>query len=229
MTEPISQPVTQVRIQRYAWGFAFPLILQAAITNGIFDALDGSALTAAELSAKTGSSERGVSALVEALAGMELLERDDSRYRLAPDAAIFLVSGKPAFIGGLSRHTTEQILPNWMHLGESVKSGKPVTSVNQEGTGGAVAIAEFLVDKERTGPMNGLIFTLNMLVHTDRGTTFSFEELKGWLEAIGFVNVRDGSACSFAAYSGGEASGLIPLPSFNAMPEAPILRASIIR
>lgn len=56
--------------------------------------------------------------------------------------------------------------------------------------GGTVAIAEFLVNKERTGPMSGLIFNINMLVHTDAGTTFSFEQLKEWLEAIGFVNVR---------------------------------------
>ncbi len=322
MNNPTSQPVTQERIQRYAWGFAFPLILKAAIANGVFDALDGTALTLPELTAKTGSSERGISALAEMLAGMELLQREGDRYRLADDAAKFLVSGKPAFVGGVIRHATDQILPNWTHLSESVKSGQPVTSVNQEniggeffehfveslfamnfaaasalghslaprfagqpirvldlaagsgvwgigiaqaapqaqvtavdfervlGTtrrcverfqlsdqyrfvagdtlkadagdgydvvtlghilhsegaersrsllqrvfgqlkpGGTVAIAEFLVNKERTGPMMGLIFTLNMLVHTDQGTTFSFEEVKEWLEAIGFVNIR---------------------------------------
>ncbi len=41
--------------------------------------------------------------------------------------------------------------------------------------GGTAAIAEFLVNAERTGPPQGLIFGVNMLVHTDQGGTYSFE------------------------------------------------------
>ena len=53
-----------------------------------------------------------------------------------------------------------------------------------------MVIAEFLVNRERTGPLNGLIFAVNMLVNTDKGNTFSFEEIRGWLEAAGFADVR---------------------------------------
>ncbi len=56
--------------------------------------------------------------------------------------------------------------------------------------GGTVVIAEFLVNQERTGPLNGLIFAVNMLVNTENGDTFSFEEIRGWLEAAGFTDVR---------------------------------------
>jgi 2-polyprenyl-3-methyl-5-hydroxy-6-metoxy-1,4-benzoquinol methylase len=56
--------------------------------------------------------------------------------------------------------------------------------------GGTVVIAEFLVNPERTGPLNGLIFAVNMLVNTEKGDTFSFEEIRGWLEAAGFADVR---------------------------------------
>ena len=57
-------------------------------------------------------------------------------------------------------------------------------------SGGTIAIAEFLVNPDRTGPMNGLIFAVNMLVNTDQGDTFSFEEIGQWLHEAGFVDAR---------------------------------------
>ena len=57
-------------------------------------------------------------------------------------------------------------------------------------SGGTVAIAEFLVNADRRGPVNGLVFALNMLVNTDAGGTYSFEEIAGWLTEAGFTNPR---------------------------------------
>jgi hypothetical protein len=56
--------------------------------------------------------------------------------------------------------------------------------------GGTIAIAEFLVNDERTGPPNGLIFAVNMLVGTQHGDTFSFREIASWLGEAGFDNAR---------------------------------------
>jgi SAM-dependent methyltransferase len=52
--------------------------------------------------------------------------------------------------------------------------------------GGTVAIADWIVNKERTGPANAIIFAVNMLVHTEDGDTFSFEEISQWLLAAGY-------------------------------------------
>ena len=57
-------------------------------------------------------------------------------------------------------------------------------------SGGTIAIAEFLVNAERTGPLNGLTFALNMLVNTDCGDTYSFEEISEWLNEAGFTDAR---------------------------------------
>jgi len=57
-------------------------------------------------------------------------------------------------------------------------------------SGGTIAIAEFLVDASRTGPLTGLFFAVNMLVNTDCGDTYSFEEIAGWLTEAGYVNTR---------------------------------------
>jgi ubiquinone/menaquinone biosynthesis C-methylase UbiE len=56
--------------------------------------------------------------------------------------------------------------------------------------GGTIAIAEFLVDQDRRGPVNGLFFAVNMLVNTDQGNTYSFEEISGWLREAGFKDAR---------------------------------------
>lgn len=56
--------------------------------------------------------------------------------------------------------------------------------------GGTIAIAEFLVNEDRTGPVGGLIFAVNMLVNTSTGNTYSFEEIGGWLREAGFIDVR---------------------------------------
>jgi hypothetical protein len=58
-------------------------------------------------------------------------------------------------------------------------------------SGGTVAIQEFLVNSERTGPIGSLIFVVNMLVNTDAGNTYSFEEIAGWLADVGFVDARE--------------------------------------
>ncbi|HEY2040514.1 MAG TPA: methyltransferase [Edaphobacter sp.] len=57
-------------------------------------------------------------------------------------------------------------------------------------SGGTIAIAEFLVDADRKGPVGSLMFAANMLVNTDEGDTFSFEEISGWLKEAGFTDMR---------------------------------------
>ena len=56
--------------------------------------------------------------------------------------------------------------------------------------GGTIAIAEFVVNADRTGPVNALFFAVNMLVNTDDGDAFSFEEMSAWLREAGFENPR---------------------------------------
>jgi ubiquinone/menaquinone biosynthesis C-methylase UbiE len=56
--------------------------------------------------------------------------------------------------------------------------------------GGTIAIAEFLVDADRRGPVGSLFFAVNMLINTDEGDTYSFEEISSWLTEAGFTNPR---------------------------------------
>jgi uncharacterized protein YjiS (DUF1127 family)/ubiquinone/menaquinone biosynthesis C-methylase UbiE len=56
--------------------------------------------------------------------------------------------------------------------------------------GGTIAIAEILVDAKRRMAVSALIFAVNMLVNSDEGDTYTYDEIRGWLEDAGFERVR---------------------------------------
>jgi SAM-dependent methyltransferase len=314
---------TSERIMQFAWGYAPTLILEVAITHKVFDYLDETGHTAREVATYAHGSERGWRAILNALVGFQFLAREGDRYRTTPESSAFLVSTKPAFIGGLFRHISRHLLPAWMHLPEIVQTGKPAIRVNnaREGEkffeefvsdlfplshppakilgehlglaqasgevrvldiaagsgvwgialaqqsprvkvtavdwpgvlpvtrkhvagfgleaqfsylsgdllamafpagqdiatlghifhsegeirsrqllkklhaaikpGGTIAIAEFTPNAERTGPPQSLIFAVNMLVNTEEGDTYPFEEVAGWLKDAGFDHARE--------------------------------------
>jgi hypothetical protein len=323
MSTPASAPVTPERIFQFAWGYAPPLVIEAAIRHHVFDALDSGPKSVAEISKATGASERGLTAIMNVLVGLDFLAKNEKAiYSLTPESAAFLVSTKPGFQGGLIRHSSEQLIPSWLHLNEVVATGQPVAAVNQQGPGtdffaefvndifpmsyqvtqelaehlnlkdakapvrvldlaagsgvwgiglaqnstrvrvtavdwpgvipvtkktvarfgltdrftfvegdlqqadfgnghnvatlghilhsegierskallaktfgalapgGTIAIQEFLVNANRTGPLGGLIFAVNMIVNTEHGDTFSFDEIGSWLTEAGFVDAR---------------------------------------
>ncbi|NOZ12431.1 MAG: methyltransferase domain-containing protein [Acidobacteria bacterium] len=55
--------------------------------------------------------------------------------------------------------------------------------------GGQAVIHDFIVNDDRTGPREAVIFALNMLVHTEGGDTFSQSETQSWLEETGFSGI----------------------------------------
>lgn len=319
---PTTEP-TPERLMQFTFGFAPPLIIEAAIRHRVFDLLDEGAKTIDQLCAETRTSARGLRALLNALVGLELLAKDEAgRYALTPESATFLVSGKPTFHGAFFLLTSEPMLSEWRKLHDIVRSGRPAQPINRErdgvpfflrfveeifpihypaarrlgealavskatapvsvldlaagsgvwsialaqqspqvrvtavewpgvipvtqrvatrigvadrfrfvggdlletdfggghaiaiaghilhsegearsrlllrkafdalAPGGTIAIAEILVDANRTAPLPALIFAVNMLVNSERGDTFSFDEISEWLRDAGFEQVR---------------------------------------
>ena len=58
------------------------------------------------------------------------------------------------------------------------------------GSGGRVAIIEFVPSEDRTGPPPAVLFALNMLVNTENGDTFTLSEYRAWLVEAGFDAVE---------------------------------------
>jgi len=56
--------------------------------------------------------------------------------------------------------------------------------------GGRVVIRDFILELEKTAPRQAALFSLNMLVGTQRGASYSQPEYTAWLAAAGFEQVR---------------------------------------
>jgi len=296
-----------------------PMILEAAVRTGVFNSLKDGSKTAAQVSEATGASLRGVTSIMNALAGLELLEKTGESYALTPESRAFLLTDAPGYLGGMIAHISSQLIPKWLDIENIVRTGRPSATVNRptEGSaffekfvsalfpfnygaasavaeplgvpnaaapvrvldlaagsgvwgialarqsphvtvtavdwpgvleitkktaarfgltdrfnfiagdladvnfgrgyniatlghilhsegpersksllrkvfhalapGGTIVIAEFLVDPERKANTMGLIFDVNMLVNTENGGTYSFEEIREWLSEAGFV------------------------------------------
>jgi hypothetical protein len=138
-----AQPVTPERIMQMAWGYAPPLILEAAVKQGVFDRLDGAPKTVSQLVRETGASLRGLTAICNALVGLQFLARTGERYQLTPESAAFLVSTKPGYQGAFLRHISKQLMPQWLDLEAIVQTGRPSRRANDE-KAGAKFFAEFV-------------------------------------------------------------------------------------
>lgn len=51
--------------------------------------------------------------------------------------------------------------------------------------GGRLAVKDFLLDPERTTPLGGALFAVNMLVGTEGGDSYTVDEVHGWFRGAG--------------------------------------------
>jgi predicted O-methyltransferase YrrM len=55
--------------------------------------------------------------------------------------------------------------------------------------GGRIIIQDFIVNEDRTGPLFGVLFALNMIVGTEAGDTYTESEVKTWLMQAGVTDI----------------------------------------
>jgi predicted O-methyltransferase YrrM len=56
--------------------------------------------------------------------------------------------------------------------------------------GGRIVIRDHIMAPDRTQPLNGAVFAVNMLLATEGGNTYTFEEVERGLAQAGFIRVR---------------------------------------
>jgi hypothetical protein len=54
---------------------------------------------------------------------------------------------------------------------------------------GKVIIRDFLLNRNRTGPVIGTLFAVNMLINTENGNAYTHIEMKNWLREVGFKKI----------------------------------------
>jgi len=56
--------------------------------------------------------------------------------------------------------------------------------------GGRIVIRDYVMEPDRTEPASGAVFAINMLVNTNGGNSYTFEEIRDGLTEAGFEKVR---------------------------------------
>jgi len=54
---------------------------------------------------------------------------------------------------------------------------------------GRLVVQDFILNAEKTGPQQAALFSLNMLVATDAGASYSEPEYNSWMKDAGFSEV----------------------------------------
>lgn len=108
-------------------------ILLTAMESDLFTHLSGAPATAAELSDRLGYRMPGAGAFLLALAGLELLEVEDGRFRNSPAAERYLVRGRAEFVGGYLQFCDRELNPAWDGLGVTLRTGTPYNRAAVEG------------------------------------------------------------------------------------------------
>jgi ubiquinone/menaquinone biosynthesis C-methylase UbiE len=100
------------------------LALRAAIDLDIFTAIAEGTDTASAIAGKVGAAERGVRILCNYLTIVGLLTKQNDRYNLSQDAAIFLNKRSPAYLGSISQFlTNDDTMRTFGGLTSAVKKG----------------------------------------------------------------------------------------------------------
>ena len=55
---------------------------------------------------------------------------------------------------------------------------------------GRLVVQDFILNPDKTGPLHATLFSLNMLVNTDAGASYSESEYTQWMKAAGFTEVH---------------------------------------
>jgi hypothetical protein len=64
---------------------------------------------------------------------------------------------------------------------------KCVDALNKNGM---VIISDFVMNDDRTHPFHGTLFSINMLVGTASGDTYTEGEMREWFESVGLSKIE---------------------------------------
>lgn len=119
-------PLTPDRILKLAYAFREAKALMSAVELGVFDVLANGPVELDALRERTGIHVRGARDFFDALVALGLIDRDpDGRYVNTPGSDLYLVRGRPAYIGGLLDHLSTREYLHWHLLPRALKSGEP--------------------------------------------------------------------------------------------------------
>ncbi|MFM0340540.1 methyltransferase [Paraburkholderia fungorum] len=121
------------RLLQLGMGFWPAKTLLSAVELELFTHLSNGPQDARQLAEALGLHPRSVHDFLDTLVALNVLERDDGRYRNTPDAALFLDKSKPGYVGGILEMANARLYPFWGSLTEALRTGRPQNEAKQGG------------------------------------------------------------------------------------------------
>lgn len=109
--------------------FANSQILDASLEYDFFSLIDKGHRTAEDIARRAGTDMRATRIVLDSLPALGLVEKREGKYFLTPTAEVFLVQGKPSYVGDF-RHVALALWDGMAHLKESLKTGKPLSRMD---------------------------------------------------------------------------------------------------
>jgi len=127
-----------------ATGYWQAAALSAAVELGVFPCISKSATTAAEIARNCQADLAGMTDLLDALAGLEILDKTGTSYRLNPDFEPYLNPDSPTCMLGALQYNS-QLYSLWGRLANCVKNGQPEAPPQDHLGGNAEATRGFVM------------------------------------------------------------------------------------
>src|SRR5262249_8009661 len=122
------------RVLQLGMGFWSSRAVLTAVEIGLFTELAKRPRPLHELIDHFGWHPRAAQAFLEALVGLDLLDRDSAAvYSNSREAGWFLDRAKPSYVGGLLELSSPRLYDLWSGLEELLKSGRPQAKEEQDG------------------------------------------------------------------------------------------------
>jgi len=127
------QEAAPERIFDLAYAFWRSKVLFAAVELDVFSALAAGPLELPVLAGRTSVHPRGARDFFDSLVALGLLHRNAAgRYVNAPEADLYLVRNRPAYLGGLLQHLNARHYRNWDLLRHALTTGEPQSGLGTE-------------------------------------------------------------------------------------------------
>lgn len=126
--------ITVTKLLKMASGCWKPCTLHAGVKLDVFSHLTRSPMTAEDLAGLLEVDTRALDMLLHALAAMELLHKEENRFRVTPFTGEYLDRQSPNYLGHLILHH-HFIADGWNRLDEAVRQGGPVRHRSSRNTG----------------------------------------------------------------------------------------------
>jgi hypothetical protein len=163
--------ITPEKIMQLGLGFWGSKTLLSAIEVGLFTELAGGPSNAQGLAGRLGLHSRCARDFFDALVALGMLEREGGLYRNTAETDLFLVRGRPSYIGGMLEMANERLYPFWGSLTEGLRTGLPQNEIK---TGGRGPFESIYGDPDRLrlflGAQGGLLVQV-CLAHPHLGGT----------------------------------------------------------